>query len=76
MNLNNFLCCYFRAGVKKVCEFKVTLNGKIIFEDVVYAKVEGEKVILKNILGVLREVEKCKIVEVDVNSERLILSSI
>jgi predicted RNA-binding protein len=59
-----------------MCEFKVILNGKVIFEDVIYAKTEGEKIILKNILGVLKEVEKCKIVEVDVNSERLTLSSI
>jgi len=59
-----------------MCEFKVILNGKVIFEDVIYAKIEGEKIILKNILGALKEVEKCKIVEVDVNSERLTLSSI
>jgi len=58
-----------------MCEFKAILNGKLIFEDVVYAKAEGKKVVLKNILGVLKEVEGCRIVEVDVNSERLILSS-
>ncbi|MEM2228215.1 MAG: CooT family nickel-binding protein [Candidatus Bathyarchaeia archaeon] len=59
-----------------MCEFKVILDGNVIFENVVYVKVNGEKIILKNILGVLKEVKKCKIVEVDVNSERLTLSSI
>ncbi|MBS7658944.1 MAG: CooT family nickel-binding protein [Candidatus Bathyarchaeia archaeon] len=59
-----------------MCEFKVILDGNVIFENVVYVKVNGEKIILKNILGVLKEVKKCKIVEIDVNSERLTLSSI
>ncbi|MEM2422550.1 MAG: CooT family nickel-binding protein [Candidatus Bathyarchaeia archaeon] len=59
-----------------MCEFKAILDGNVIFENVVYVKVNGEKIILKNILGVLKEVKKCKIVEVDVNSERLTLSSI
>lgn len=59
-----------------MCEFKAILDGNVIFENVVYVKVNGEKIILKNILGVLKEVKKCKIVEIDVNSERLTLSSI
>jgi len=70
LNFSIFIRC------RKMCEFKVILNGKVIFEDVIYAKTEGEKIILKNILGALKEVEKCKIVEIDVNSERLTLSSI
>lgn len=59
-----------------MCEFKVTLDGKTIFEDVVYAKNEGGKVILKSVLGASKEVENCAIVEVDVSSERLALASI
>jgi predicted RNA-binding protein len=59
-----------------MCEFKVMLNGEIVFEDVIYAKIEGKKVILKNILGILKEFENCLIAEVDVNAERLALSSI
>ncbi len=58
-----------------MCEFKTTLNGKNVFSDVVYAKVEGDKVILRDILGVTKEFSNCKIMEVDVNRTRLILSS-
>lgn len=59
-----------------MCEFKVTLDGEVVFEDVIYAKDEGGKVILKNVLGASKEVENCAIIEVDVGSERLALASI
>jgi predicted RNA-binding protein len=58
-----------------MCEFKVILDGKIVFKDVVYAKMESNRIILRDVLGDLREFKKCKIVEVDVNSTRLVLSS-
>ena len=58
-----------------MCEFKATLDGKSVFDDVVYAKVEGDKVILRDVLGETREFRDCKIIEVDVNLTRLILSS-
>ena len=58
-----------------MCEFKVILDGKIVFKEVVYAKMESNKIILRDILGESREFKKCKIVEVDVNSTRLVLSS-
>lgn len=58
-----------------MCEFKVILDGKIVFKEVVYAKMESNKIILRDVLGESREFKKCKIVEVDVNSTRLVLSS-
>jgi len=58
-----------------MCEFKATLDGKSVFDDVVYAKVDEDRVILKDILGETREFRNCKIIEVDVNLTRLILSS-
>ena len=57
-----------------MCEFNVILNGKTQFKDVIYAKVEGDKVTVKNILGEAKEFKGCKIVEVDVNSTRLVLA--
>jgi predicted RNA-binding protein len=57
-----------------MCEFNVILDGKVQFKDVIYAKVEGDTVLVKNILGEAKEFENAEIIEVDVNSARLILS--
>lgn len=57
----------------EMCEFKVVVDGEEIFEDVVYARVAGNAVILRNILGQTKEIKSMKIVEVDVTSERLVL---
>ena len=58
-----------------MCEFNVILNGKIQFKDVVYAKTEGNNVIVKSIVGVAREFKNCKITEVDVIATRLVLAA-
>ena len=57
-----------------MCEFNVIVNGKTQFKDVVYAKVEGSNVIVKNVLGETKEFKNFVIVEVDVNSTRLVLT--
>ena len=46
-----------------------------MFKDVVYAKVKGDSVSVKDVLGQSKEFKNCKISEVDVNSTRLVLSS-
>ncbi|MEM2098967.1 MAG: CooT family nickel-binding protein [Candidatus Bathyarchaeia archaeon] len=56
-----------------MCEFNVVLNGKVVFKDVVYAKVENSGVTVKNILGESRDFKNCLVQEVDVNSTRLVL---
>jgi predicted RNA-binding protein len=58
-----------------MCEFTVFLDGKTAFKDVVFAKMESNKVVVKDVLGQSKEFKNCKITEVDVNSTRLILSS-
>ncbi len=58
-----------------MCEFTVFLNKEIVCRDVVYAKIEGNKVLLKDVLGVAQDFQNCKIIEVDVSSERLVLAS-
>ncbi len=58
-----------------MCEFTVFLNGEIVCRDIVYATIEGKKVLLKDVLGASKIVENCRIAEVDVSSERLILQS-
>ena len=59
-----------------MCEFEVFLDGTKVFEDAVYVKSSGETTILKNILGETKVVEKCQIIEVDVQRTKLILTSL
>ena len=59
-----------------MCEFNIILNGKTLFRDVVYAKTEGNNVTVKNVLGEAKEFQNCKITEVDVNSRKLVLTSL
>jgi len=59
-----------------MCEFTVILDGKTVFKDAVYAKMESNKIVVKDVLGESKEFRNCKITEVDVNSTRLVLSSI
>jgi predicted RNA-binding protein len=59
-----------------MCEFNVILDGKTKFKDVIYVKVDGDNVTVRNILGESKEFKDCKIMEVDVNYTRLVLSSI
>jgi len=59
-----------------MCEFKVLLKGKTVFKDAIYAKADNNKVTVKDVIGGSKTVENCKIIEIDVSSERLVLSSI
>lgn len=56
-----------------MCEFKVFLEDEEIMRDVIYAREEGDKVILRDVLGETRIVEGAKILEVDVSAVRLLL---
>ena len=56
-----------------MCEFNVIINGKVQFKDVIYSKVDGDNVVVKNIMGEAKEFKGYKIVEVDVPNTRLVL---
>ncbi|MCE4621570.1 MAG: CooT family nickel-binding protein [Desulfurococcales archaeon] len=58
-----------------MCEYKVYLNGKLAYEDIVYARVEGSYVILRDALGREIKLEGYEIVEVDSFKEKLTLKS-
>jgi predicted RNA-binding protein len=58
-----------------MCEFNVIVDGKVVFKDAISAKMENKDVTVKDVLGQSRKFENCKIVEVDVNSTRLVISS-
>jgi len=59
-----------------MCEFKVLKKDEVVFKDAVYAKADGKKVTVRDVLGVSKVFEDCVIAEVDVGSERLLLSPI
>ena len=59
-----------------MCEFTVILDNKTVFKDVVYAKMENNNLILKDVLGNSKQFADCQIVEVDVNNTRMVLTSI
>ena len=56
-----------------MCEFKVFLDGKQIMEDVIYAKIEGNKILLKDIIGDEISIENATIIEVNVPYTKMIL---
>jgi len=59
-----------------VCEFKVFLDGVKVAEDIIYARAEGLRVTLRDILGKPTVLDGARIVEVDVMSTRLVLSQV
>ena len=58
-----------------MCELKVIINGKVVFENVIYAKNVGDLVVLKDILGKTMEFKNHTITEVNITNESLTLTS-
>lgn len=59
----------------EMCEFTVIFDGKEVFKDVIYAKTQGNNIMVKDVLGEAREFKNCKVTEIDVNATKLVLSS-
>jgi predicted RNA-binding protein len=59
-----------------LCEFKVFLDGEKVAEDIIYARIEGNKVTLKDILGEATVFEDTRLDELNVMTTRLVLSKI
>jgi len=59
-----------------MCEFKVLKKGEVVFKDAVYAKVNGNDVTVRDVLGISKTFQKSTIAEVDVRSERLLLTPV
>jgi len=59
-----------------MCEFNVIVEEEVVFENAVYAKSNEGEVVVRNISGESSKFENYKIVEVDVNNLRLVLSQI
>ncbi len=57
-----------------MCEYKVFLDGNLVFDEVIYAKADGDRVLLRNVIGETKVVENCKIVEVNVGETKIVLA--
>jgi len=58
-----------------MCEFNIILNGKTLFKDAIHAKIQGDNVTVKNVMGETKEFKNCVIEEVDVNRAKLVLKA-
>ena len=57
-----------------MCEFKVYLDGEKVAEDVIYARVEGRRVTVRDILGEPTVLDGARIVEIDVATTSMTLT--
>ena len=57
-----------------MCELKVIIKGAVVFENVVYAKTVGNRVVLKDVLGKPMEFKNHEITEVNITNESLTLT--
>ena len=58
-----------------MCEFRVLLDGERVFEDAVFCRVEEGGVVLRDILGQSKRVARCRVMEVNVAAERIVLEA-
>ena len=56
-----------------MCEFTVFLENEIVFRDATYARADTNRVLVRDILGKSKTVENCRVAEIDVASQRLVL---
>ena len=56
-----------------MCEFKVFLDGDLVMDDVLYARAEGGRVVLRDVIGSEKVIEGADLVELNVIGTRLIL---
>lgn len=59
-----------------MCEFKVFLDGEKVAEDIVYAKIEGDQITIRDILGRPTVFESARLDELNVMTTRLVMSRI
>jgi len=57
-----------------MCELRVTVNGRIVFENAIYAKATENSVVVRDVLGNTRQFSNHIIAEVDITKEKMALS--
>ena len=58
-----------------MCELKVILNGKMVFNQAIYAKQENDQVIVKDVLGFTRGFINSTIQEINIGKKTLTLKN-
>lgn len=58
-----------------MCELKVIINQKMVFENAIYAKKTESDVFVKDVLGNTKTFKNHTITEVNIPKEQLILTS-
>jgi predicted RNA-binding protein len=64
--------CVARDSI--MCEFKVVLEEKTVFEDAIYIKDEGQRLFIRDILGQSKDFPGCHVVEISVEREELVIA--
>jgi predicted RNA-binding protein len=59
-----------------LCEFRVTLDGKQIMEEVVFAQEQNGEVTVSNIVGEAKTIRGARIIEVNVLKTHLRLETV
>jgi len=57
-----------------MCEFRVILDGEKVFEDAIYVKDDGQRLFVRDVLGQSKEFSNCRVVEISVEREELIIA--
>ena len=57
-----------------MCELKVMINTTLVFENAVYAAINGNNITVRDIMGKSKEFKNHAITEVNIAKEQLILS--
>jgi predicted RNA-binding protein len=58
-----------------MCELKVVIDQKLVFENAIYATTTGNSIVVKDIMGKSKEFKNHTITEVNITKEQLVLSS-
>jgi predicted RNA-binding protein len=59
-----------------MCELKVVVNEKQVFENAIYAKASGTEVVVKDVFGKTMEFKNHKIFEINITKEQLTLAEL
>ncbi|MDR2203260.1 MAG: CooT family nickel-binding protein [Nitrososphaerota archaeon] len=59
-----------------MCEFNVILDKQVVFGDVIYVKIDGSDVMVRNIIGDTQQYKSVKITEINVATSQLVLETV